>query len=485
MKRALWGVLWVLLLPASVAWAVPNEITYSGRLEASNGLPYDGEVAAMAHVYDTLSGGTPLFSQDMGDVIVESGLFRITLSGATLQSVIQTHDNLWIEFELDGETMAPRQRLTSVPYASISGDTKRVGGVLAGEFVKKSDPITETALPTNSLDRVSNGAMSNEFKNVTAAYVGTFKNIMDAPDPAATLTFNTAETGDSYITSLTVYTQYSLTFGSFIQMVLTPPASSGLGAITLVNDSAKINPGSYAQSWTPGNTPALTALLGKKLSGVWTLSIIDTTDDAAPGTSVGKLEGFSLNYDVVRSDHIGLSGKLDVSGDLTVGGHGTFGGNLVVGGNLTTMGTAMAKPIMFDGWCVSHGGSDGVLIPYCLDGKAGDPPAGWFSVDAALGEVTVLQKGWYTITWYTWNRNNCGTRHDAYLQVNGNTLRGSETRVPANLENMARLEGTLLLNANDKVRVMARSNCSSTEPHRSFYAGPTWSHFNIKHAGTP
>lgn len=88
MKRALWGVLWVLLLPASVAWAVPNEITYSGRLEASNGLPYDGEVAAMAHVYDTLSGGTPLFSQDMGDVIVESGLFRITLSGATLNLIL-------------------------------------------------------------------------------------------------------------------------------------------------------------------------------------------------------------------------------------------------------------------------------------------------------------------------------------------------------------------------------------------------------------
>lgn len=261
--------------------------------------------------------------------------------------------------------------------------------------------------------------------------------------------------------------------------------TSGLGAITLVNDSVKINPGSYAQSWTPGNTPALAGLLGKKVAGTWTLSIIDTTDDAAPGTAVGQLQGFSINYDVVRSNHIGLDGKLDVSGDLTVGGHGTIGGNLVVGGNTTTTGIAVSKPIHFDGWCTAHGGSDGTLIPYCLDAKLGDPPAGWFVVDAVFGEVTVLQKGWYEVSWFTWNRNNCGTRHDAYLQVNGNTVRGSESRVPANLENMVRLGGILSLNANDKVRVMARSNCSSSEPHRSYYAGPVWSHFNIKHVGTP
>lgn len=485
MKKGIWSLLLVLFWPVQTAFAVPDQITYSGRLEASNGLPYDGEVDVIAHLYDTLSGGAPLITQELGTVLVESGLFRITLSDSAIADIIAAHNDLWIEFEIDGEAMAPRQRLTSVPFAAKSRDTERVGGVLANQFVKKTDPIANAALPTDGLAQISNGSMFNEFGNVTSAYAGAAKNIMDAPDPAVTLTFTTSETGNSYLTSLTLYTQYSLTFGSFIQMVLTPPATSGLGAITLVNDSVKINPGSYAQSWTPGNTPALAGLLGKKVAGTWTLSIIDTTDDAAPGTAVGQLQGFSINYDVVRSNHIGLDGKLDVSGDLTVGGHGTIGGNLVVGGNTTTTGIAVSKPIHFDGWCTSHGGSDGTLIPYCLDAKLGDPPAGWFVVDAVFGEVTVLQKGWYEVSWFTWNRNNCGTRHDAYLQVNGNIVRGSESRVPANLENMVRLGGILSLNANDKVRIMARSNCSSSEPHRSFYAGPVWSHFNIKHVGTP
>lgn len=323
MKRTMmiWAATMTGLLALSSAFAVPMTVNYSGRLEAQNGLPYDGEVDVMASLWNAATGGTNLLEQDFGTILVENGLLRVALNDAALANVIKTNDAVWIQFTLDGEPMMPRQMLTSVPYALKADDSLSLGGVLAGNFVKKSDKVANAALPTNGLAWVSNGGMSNEFADVKSSWAGPAQNITDYPGLGAQAMVTAAEGSNSYMTDLTIYTQFSLTLNSFVEVILVPPAGTGVGAITLYNNaSGKLNAGTYADTWTPGNLPALTALLNKNVAGAWTLTIVDTTQDAAPGTVVGSLQKFDVEYDAVRSNHIKINGKLDVAGDITATG---------------------------------------------------------------------------------------------------------------------------------------------------------------------
>lgn len=323
MKRfmMIWAATTCGLLAISSAFAVPMTVTYSGRLEAQNGMPYDGEVDVITSLWNAATGGTNLLEQDFGTIVVESGLLRIALNDAALSNVIKTNDDVWIQFTLDGEPMMPRQMLTSVPYAIKADDALSLGGVLAGNFVKKTDKVANAALPTNGLAWVSNGGMSNEFADVKSSWTGPVQNVTDYPGLGAQATVTAAEGSNSYMTDLTIYTQFTLTLNSFVEVILVPPAGTGVGAITLYNNaSGKLNAGIYADTWTPGNLPALGALLTKNVAGTWTLTITDTTQDAAPGTVVGVLQKFDVEYDAVRSNHIKINGKLDVAGDIQATG---------------------------------------------------------------------------------------------------------------------------------------------------------------------
>jgi subtilisin-like proprotein convertase family protein len=305
-------------------------ITYTGELWADNGLPYSGSVAVMARLYGQASGGTALWSADLGDVTVMNGVLQVDLSGAGLMAALAQADNLWLEFDIDSETLEPRQKLSSVPFARVAGDAQQLGGQPASAFVKTGDTLPGAALPTDGINVISNGSLKNEFDNVSWVWAGS-ANILDAEPanpPAATVqTVASNEGAGSYLTSVEIRTKFALNFSSAIEMVLTPPAASGLGAITLHNTS--FIPGTYDETWTPANTPALAGLLGQQVAGTWTLTLRDLDNNAAGSPAIGVLQNFDVKYDVVRANHLQVQGRLDVNGDLNATGKATVGGELI------------------------------------------------------------------------------------------------------------------------------------------------------------
>lgn len=105
-------------LSASLAWAqAPARIGYQGKLLTSSGTPESGAHQLTFSIYDQGTGGSQLWSEAQ-TVTLNDGLYSVSL-GDSVQfgaSVFGTGDR-FLEISVDGQALAPRQRINSVPYA--------------------------------------------------------------------------------------------------------------------------------------------------------------------------------------------------------------------------------------------------------------------------------------------------------------------------------------------------------------------------------
>ncbi len=106
-----------LLVGATVrAEAPPSSIYYQGRLLDAGGDPVDATIDVEVRLFTEESGGTAVWSQALSDISVVNGLYSFFFGDGGLAEAL-ANDSVWLESEVDGETLAPRQRLISVPYA--------------------------------------------------------------------------------------------------------------------------------------------------------------------------------------------------------------------------------------------------------------------------------------------------------------------------------------------------------------------------------
>jgi hypothetical protein len=94
-------------------------IHYQGRLANSEGTPIDGLVTLQFALYATDVDPSPVWGPETHpNVPVSEGLFAVRL-GAMDDGIPQEilGGDLWLEIIVEGETLSPRERLGSVPYA--------------------------------------------------------------------------------------------------------------------------------------------------------------------------------------------------------------------------------------------------------------------------------------------------------------------------------------------------------------------------------
>ena len=91
-----------------------NAFTYQGEL-LQEGLPVHGQRAMTFRLFDAEAGGLQQGnSVDLASVKINRGVFAADLDFGT---AIFHGNALWLEIELNGEILAPRQAVTSTPYA--------------------------------------------------------------------------------------------------------------------------------------------------------------------------------------------------------------------------------------------------------------------------------------------------------------------------------------------------------------------------------
>ena len=108
---------------SSLDSSVPLLINYQGRLrDIGGGLISGNTVDLHFNIFDTLASSTLLWSETVSGVSLNSGVFNTLLGGSVpITPVTFTGPNAFLEVKvIQGatvETLTPRQRLTSVPFA--------------------------------------------------------------------------------------------------------------------------------------------------------------------------------------------------------------------------------------------------------------------------------------------------------------------------------------------------------------------------------
>ena len=122
---ALAVVLLLTLIPVSL-WAVPVPpyCNYQGKLTDPDGVPLSGEFEMNFILYTAPTGGTQQWSETQ-TVTVSDGIYNLILGADTAfpADLFANNHVLYLEVELkrptdiEWETLAPRQQLTSTAYA--------------------------------------------------------------------------------------------------------------------------------------------------------------------------------------------------------------------------------------------------------------------------------------------------------------------------------------------------------------------------------
>jgi hypothetical protein len=112
--------------------------SYQGELTLA-GAPVQGTRTMTFRLFDVPSGGAASGALTLPQVAVDAGLFTVELDYGPGIFVGQ---QLWLEVEVEGQLLSPRQRITSAPYAlyALNGNPGPIGP--PGPPGPKGDPTT-------------------------------------------------------------------------------------------------------------------------------------------------------------------------------------------------------------------------------------------------------------------------------------------------------------------------------------------------------
>jgi len=113
------AAIWGSSIPLSLAQSVPPLINYQGRLSNASGAPIAGTVPMHFGLLDgDTSGATLLWGETQEAVAVNEGIYHVLLGSVKpIPGSALAGSTVFLEVRVSGETLKPRQRLTSVAYA--------------------------------------------------------------------------------------------------------------------------------------------------------------------------------------------------------------------------------------------------------------------------------------------------------------------------------------------------------------------------------
>ena len=135
----------VLFCGLSLFADVPGMVSYQGRLFEDTGSPVnDISLPVSFSLFDGETGSVILWSESKA-IEVENGLFNVILGDSvTIPPAIFSGLTVYMEMTVSGETLTPRQRMLSVPYAFMS-QTVADGSIGSAQIVDGTISSTDVA----------------------------------------------------------------------------------------------------------------------------------------------------------------------------------------------------------------------------------------------------------------------------------------------------------------------------------------------------
>ena len=130
---------------------VPERINYQGRLVRGSNL-VNGSVQIVFRMYDADTGGIVQYAETQTVAAVD-GLYSTTIGGETGLADVLTNDRLYLEVEVDGTTLSPREQLVSVPFALMAGAVTNgaITGRMLADYAVTSNKLAAHAVTAGAL----------------------------------------------------------------------------------------------------------------------------------------------------------------------------------------------------------------------------------------------------------------------------------------------------------------------------------------------
>jgi hypothetical protein len=161
-----------ILTASCIAGNLTPRFSHQGRLLDSSGNPVpDGDYAVQYRFFHSSTGGTAVFT-DTRTVAVEDGLFTNSIGATEFITPSIFAEPTWMEINVNGETLTPRQYLEGAPYAfSLVADAIVRGNVVITRTFAGLDN-TGAAMTVWNTNGTSSGGNGLVVANQAAAEFG-------------------------------------------------------------------------------------------------------------------------------------------------------------------------------------------------------------------------------------------------------------------------------------------------------------------------
>jgi len=126
--------------------AAIGPMNYQGRLLDTNGVPVnDAGLEFIVRLYDDPTAGTLQFQERHDSVPVVDGVYSVLvgtgteLDGTWDLALWNTGTTLYLELEIEGETLAPRSVMSASPISFQASNTDMLGSVPADDYAEDSE----------------------------------------------------------------------------------------------------------------------------------------------------------------------------------------------------------------------------------------------------------------------------------------------------------------------------------------------------------
>ena len=144
------------LLPVAASAETPSSFAYQGQLLDSSGNPPLAPTIRVA-IYDEIDSGNLLFEEEHLSVpIAPDGRFELAIGLGTpvfgaIDADLFASPDRFLELRIEGETLAPRQPLESVPFSLRSEETERVSNIPIFEVIDGAGQVLGTLVTSRQV----------------------------------------------------------------------------------------------------------------------------------------------------------------------------------------------------------------------------------------------------------------------------------------------------------------------------------------------
>ncbi len=419
----------LLLLITPPVFAVPNIIDFQGRLLDNNRNPQGGQFNMTFSIFNESTSGSLLW-QENKLVNVSNGLFTVLL-GDTIGLNLTFNEDYYVEVIANGETFAPRYRVSTVPYAYrsqyASADNTSEPSFIFERFRNQTSNLTEwqneTGFTMASVDKY--GRFVGDGSLLTGIIAAINDSTTDLPATNITPgTFGIHYQNGSYAFPVNLNVTHNLTLGNTTNTLNIYRDDVG-NFVFFPNNKSVIFPGRYASG-----LPALSAVaIGANASVATTHSIAigtgATVSNVLPSCIViGSGAVCTENYQLllggpdtyIREAYIGggptrlnpNTVTLQTSGGI---GGSNYGGTIVLAGGKAT-GTGVPGSVVFK---VSNGTAPSSTLQDLVEVGRFNGSTRYFGIGTAATIARLHVAG-------TENLNNLSLNVNDTLYVNGSRV---------------------------------------------------------------